>query len=119
MKLRCSKRVRIDVSFNLDDSERLIPSFLFVSLVENAFKYGVDYSKPSFISISAEIVDQNLIFKTSNSKNSKDGLRRTTGLGLDNLRKQLDLLYKKDYSLAISDEENQFSVYLKIPLNDY
>lgn len=118
MKLRCSKRVKIDVDFNVDNNERLIPSFLFVSLVENAFKYGVDYSKPSFISVSADIVDNSLRFRSSNSINTESQLKKTTGLGLDNLRKQLDLLYKGDYVLEISDKENQFSVYLKIPLDD-
>ncbi len=118
MKLRCSKRVKIDVDFKVADNERLIPSFLFVSLVENAFKYGVDYSNPSFISISADIVDNSLRFRSSNSINSQSRIGQTTGLGLDNLRKQLDLLYKGDYTLEISEKEDQFSVYLKIPLDD-
>ena len=118
MKLRCSKRVKIDVDFKVADNERLIPSFLFVSLVENAFKYGVDYSKPSFISISADIVDNSLRFRSSNSINSQSRTLQTTGIGLDNLRKQLDLLYKGDYALEISEKEDQFSVYLKIPLDD-
>lgn len=118
MKLRCSKRVKIDVDFNVEDNDRLIPSFLFVSLVENAFKYGVDYSSPSFISISANIVDDSLIFRSSNSISAQNNTKENTGLGLDNLRKQLDLLYKRSYDLKISEKESQFSVYLKIPLYD-
>jgi LytS/YehU family sensor histidine kinase len=117
MRLRCSKRVQIDVAFNVGDSERFIPSFLFVAIVENAFKYGVDYSKPSFIEISADIVAESLIFKSRNSKNSQIETAQKTGTGLDNLQKQLDLLYKTDYDLIISDEIDQFTIQLKIPLD--
>ena len=117
MRLRFSKRVCIDVAFDVEDNERLIPSFLFVSIVENAFKYGVDYSKPSLIKISASIVADRLVFNCQNSKSDQSVVEQTTGLGLDNLRKQLDLLYKADYTLAILDENDQFCVELEIPLN--
>jgi sensor histidine kinase YesM len=117
MELRCSKRVQINIAFNIEDNERLIPSFLFVSIVENAFKYGIDYSKPSFISISANIENDRLIFKSCNSNNCQTDAEHKTGVGLNNLRKQLDLLYKTNYSLSISNEKDQFSVQLNIPLN--
>lgn len=117
MKLRCSQRIKIDVDLNIQNNNRLIPSLLFVSLVENAFKYGVDYAKPSFISIKANVEDDVLIFRTCNSNNSENQTIQKTGVGLVNLRQQLDLLYKTDYSLTISDEKDQFSVQLKIPLD--
>ncbi|WP_372772228.1 sensor histidine kinase [Mangrovibacterium sp.] len=116
MRLRCSKRVRIDVAFQVEDSDRMIPSFLFVSIVENAFKYGVDYSKPSFIEISATIVDDYLIFKSRNSKNIQIETAQKTGIGLENLQKQLHLLYETAYDLSISDEPDQFNIQLKIPI---
>ena len=118
MKLRTSKRVKIDVDFKVANNERLIPSFLFVSLVENAFKYGVDYSKPSHISVSADIIDNSLRFRSINTINYQSRTKQTTGLGLENLRKQLDLLFKGDYVLDISEKEEKYSVYLKIPLDD-
>jgi LytS/YehU family sensor histidine kinase len=118
MKLRCSQRVKINIDFHIENSEQLIPSFLLVSLVENAFKYGIDYSKPSFINISASIKDEMLYFITNNSKNSSIETTQKTGVGLNNLRKQLDLLFQNNYSLDIIDEEDQFSVNLKIPLNN-
>lgn len=117
MKLRCSKRVNIEVSLNMAQGERYIPSFLFVSLVENAFKYGVDYSEPSFILIHAGVLENSLWFRCSNSKNRQVPDEQKTGIGLANLRKQLDLLYKNRYSLEILDESHQFSVNLKIPLD--
>jgi sensor histidine kinase YesM len=118
MKLRCSKRVKINVDFTIEQNERSIPSFLFISLVENAFKYGIDYSKPSFISISAFIEGDILCFRTSNSNNSQSGVSKKTGVGLDNLKKQLDLLYKTNYLLDIKDGADEFNVNLQIPLDD-
>jgi two-component sensor histidine kinase len=114
MRLRCSDKVDIQVDLDLDKSDVQVPPFLFVSLVENAFKYGVSYAKPSFIHASAKISDGFLYFQIKNSKDPEAISKQGTGVGLPNLRKQLDLLYGKNYNLAIKDDENEFNVNLKI-----
>lgn len=117
MKLRCSDKVQITVDFNVAETNIQIPSLLFVSVVENAFKYGISYSKPSFISIFAKIKDEYLIFETKNSK-AKNVEKSGTGVGLANLRKQLDLLFGTRYRFNISENETEFFVQLQIPLKN-
>jgi len=117
MRLRYSDKVKIKVALDVADSDRIIPSMLFTSLVENAFKYGVDPTSPSFVSISALLQNDELFFTVKNSKAHIDKVT-STGLGLENLKKQLLLLYGTRYSLDINDSDSEYVVNLKIPLND-
>ncbi|HEY9115070.1 MAG TPA: histidine kinase [Bacteroidales bacterium] len=117
MKLRCSDKVKITVDFDVLETNIQIPSLLFISVVENAFKYGISYSTPSFISIFAKTKDDFLIFETKNSK-AKNVEKNGTGVGLANLRKQLDLLFGKNYTFNISENESEFFVQLQIPLKN-
>lgn len=117
MRLRFSEKVKIEVKVNVINQEKEIPSLLFISIIENAFKYGVSYQHPSFISIEAKEDGDFFYFLSENSyfSNNKS---ESTGIGLDNLRKQLQLLYGEDYQLAISDSGDVFRVTLRIPLDD-
>lgn len=117
MRIRYSEKVKIDVNLDVAESDRIIPSMLFTSLVENAFKYGVDPSKPSFVSISAQLNKNELYFIVKNSKALID-VESKTGLGIDNLKKQLLLLYGTNYDLEINDSESEYIANLKIPLSD-
>jgi len=124
MKLRYSEKVKVTTNFVMQDPKINIPSLLFVSVVENAFKYGVSYAKKSFINISA-LQDQNSItFTVENSKinnteinPSKSSLTKTkTGVGLNNLKKQLDLLFPQKHLLKIDDNDELYKVTIQIPI---
>lgn len=117
MRLRYSDRVEISVDLNIDMPERKIHPLLFVSLVENAFKYGVSYSKPSAISIQAKTSANALVFSVKNRK-FQETTESGTGLGLENLRKQLALLYGSNFSLEILETADIYHVELKIPFAD-
>lgn len=114
MRLRYSDRVDISIDLNIDMPERKIHPLLFVSLVENAFKYGVSYSKPSAIFIQAKTSVNALVFSVKNKKFS-EAPESGTGLGLENLRKQLALLYGNNFSLEIQETADIYHVELKIP----
>jgi len=118
MKIRFSEKVKI--SFNVPESvpNEKIPSLLFISILENAFKHGVSYQKNSFINILLEINHKTLRFSVENSihpeKEDKNGL----GIGLKNTRKRLELLFGTKYSFDISESDAVFKVNLTIPLNN-
>jgi len=117
MRLRYSERVEIFVDLDIHEPERKIHPSLFVSLVENAFKYGVSYSKPSAIFIQAKTSANTLIFSVKNNK-FHNATKPSTGLGLENLRKQLALLYGTNFSLEIQETADIYHVELKIPFAD-
>ncbi|MFA9392828.1 MAG: sensor histidine kinase [Prolixibacteraceae bacterium] len=118
MKLRFTDKVKVTFNVGSEISNILIPPLLFTSLIENAFKYGVSYKQKSFIKINLSIEDKSLLFSIQNSKidnkNSEEG--EIGGIGLDNTRKRLDLLYASNYEMKIDETPEIFSVQLKLPL---
>tara|TARA_R110000772_G_scaffold23252_1_gene62309 strand:- start:371 stop:1438 length:1068 start_codon:yes stop_codon:yes gene_type:complete len=114
---------RVDIVFNEDiKSDQKTAPLLLLTFLENAFKHGVSQELNTArieLSITA---DENLIdfsienTKPSNSKNRKNSDR--DGIGLQNIRKQLDLLYPNNYKLDIKDTSDLYSVILKITPNE-
>jgi two-component system LytT family sensor kinase len=93
-----------------------IPSFIFIVFIENAFQYGIDYKKHSFVDIKFEISDKTLRFNIRNSIH-KSGDSQNPGIGLKNIRGRLDLLYPGSYSLEITSENDIFNLDLIISLS--
>ena len=117
MRLRYPEdSVKIDTIFPEDRSGAVVPPLVMASFVENAFKHGVSYSADSFIRIKVEMQDGKVVFRCSNSSHKPDGDSRQ-GIGLDNIRKRLALLYGQSYSLSIDDMEGRYDVLLAIPAN--
>ncbi len=119
MKLRFTEQVLVKLSFPESVPNIKIPPMLFTSLLENAFKHGVSYQTESFIEIIMNSTQEYLFFKIKNSKqDSSNGLDEKGGIGLENLRKRLDLIYSKSYSLVQNESETAFEINIKIPLNE-
>lgn len=96
-----------------------VPPNLFTTFAENAVKHSIDISGgESYIHIKFAIVGTELHFFCTNSK---DPLftptdQKNSGLGLANIKRRLELLYQRDYTLTVDSTENQFSILLKLPL---
>jgi len=118
MRLRYSEKVRIDFQIPENIPEVLIPSLLFVSFIENAFKHGVSYRKQSFVQFKMDVQNDKINCTIRNSKHPNNTIEKTkySGIGMENVRRSLELLYKKDYTLLIKDEENEYEINLTIPL---
>lgn len=115
MRLRFTEKVKIEVDIPSEIPEASIPPLLFTSLLENAFKHGISYNKESFIHISMSFAKNKLNFTIENTNHSKK-TEASSGIGIENTRKRLDLLYKNDYELDISDTGEKYAVNLNIPL---
>jgi hypothetical protein len=118
MKMRFTEKVNVTFTVSSDFSNILVPPLLFTSLIENAFKHGVSYQHDSFIKIELSTAMKKLIFVISNSKYNT-GIRpeeNTSGIGLENTIKRLDLLYPSKYHMNIINTVDFYSVELKLPL---
>ena len=94
-----------------------VPSFLFLSFIENAFKHGVFLYTHSLILIRFLNENGRLTFTITNSKSGiLAAIREASGIGLENVRKRLDLIFKDDYTLKINFTDNIYEIYLNIPL---
>ena len=114
MKLRYTDQVTVnlDVPSSCSESVALVP-LVFIPFVENAFKHGVSYDKPSTIDIDIEQKDGRLIF---HCHNIKSGVKHEYGgVGISNVTKRLELIYGDDYSLDIHDEDDSYDVRLDLP----
>ena len=126
MSLRYNDKLKFTAN-NPDDGRGLwVPPLIFISFVENAFKHGVSYNKESFIEVGAkrytsENGEQRLNYTCRNSKQPKSNgngkkVSEASGVGLTNIRSRLDLMFGNNYTLDITDREDEFIVNMDIPV---
>jgi LytS/YehU family sensor histidine kinase len=120
MSLRISSKVDLRLSFPEVDHDFQIPPLLFITFIENAFKHGVSYKEDCFIDIALKIDGDDLLFECSNSisPNQDQEEKIFAGIGLENIKKRLDLLFPGKSVLEISQEMRVFKVTLCINTHD-
>ena len=118
MKLRLSANHQLSVDIPRQVSSDLkIAPLLFISLIENAFKYGMASSKPSVIMISITVTGDTVRCHIENSFfPEKVADKSSSGIGLSNLKRRLDLVYSNHYNLEYGISGNMFISDLSINL---
>ena len=117
-KLRYGDKIITTIEIKGNISDVKIPPLLFITFIENSFKHASaenDDSKIN-INISFELNGYFLYFTVSNTYISSVENTGKEGIGLNNVKRRLDLLYGKKYDLNIFTGDNQFTVKLKIPV---
>jgi LytS/YehU family sensor histidine kinase len=119
MKIRYTDNV--DIRVNVQKPIPLnvkLPPLIFIVLVENAFKHGVSYNQPSYVYIDVSFNEGMICGRVENSRfENNQGERRASGMGLENIRKRLNLLFGSNYSLKIDDSQyDKYCVELMVPL---
>lgn len=116
MRIRYSDNVKISVSLPETSPGIEIPPLLLISFVENAFKHGISYRKDSFIDISMSVEGDHLHFRCVNSRHESNH-DPLSGIGLDNVKKRLDLLFGGGYELKTAETEDKYDVSVSIPVS--
>ncbi|TSJ44379.1 hypothetical protein FO440_09425 [Mucilaginibacter corticis] len=121
MQLRLTNAVTINFESPDNLNDMPIASMIFLPFVENAFKHGISTTDPSYINILITQKDKMLeLFVTNSvSKIQSADLNAYGGIGLNNTRRRLDLLYPGDYKLKIDElvEANEYHVHLTLNLS--
>lgn len=120
-KIRYSEKLKLDYVFQGNTANLKIAPLILLPFVENAFKHGVsNYTGIACVDIKTSLVDKNLIFKITNSKNSliKKEENYSKGIGLKNVKKRLDFMYPEKYILSINEDHENFSVNLTLQLEN-
>ena len=115
MRVRYTDNVRISMETPDKIPDISVPSLLFATFIENAFKHGVSYESESFIEIHVDAdADRGVCFMCRNSRPAE---RKDPhgGVGLINARKRLQLIYGSRYTLDITPSEHEYRVTLRLP----
>lgn len=94
----------------------MIEPLLLMTFIENAFKYGADNVTPSFIDIHVTVESGYFIMSVRNKIVISENKSENSGIGIKNIKRRLDLMYQNDYTLDIKNEDDVFSVKLKLKL---
>ena len=109
-------KIKIDLNLPQEDlSDICIPSLLFTNIIENAFKHGISYRRPSFVEITLFVSGEHVVLECSNSMHPRDKSATEGGLGLSNLKQRLQLLYGDKYEYIVENDGSIYHVKLSIP----
>lgn len=115
-KLKSTGTTKISFAHHGEIDHKNIPPLVLIPFIENAFKYGSDNVHDSFIDISIDVQDNQLLFDIKNSvvcdrKKSSDG-----GIGIANIKRRLEIMYPDNYLLTTKQQDNIYCVSLQIPI---
>ena len=114
-QIRYQKDVSILFDKEIDNYETRIPPLLFIMLLENAFKHGVEsLTDKAYIRLYLKCKRKKISFTIEN--NFDIDIKANKGIGLGNLKKRLQLLYPKKHELIVSSKDGIFNVQLNFKL---
>ena len=117
MQLRMRKNTYIQVDFPTEIPTVKIAPLLFISLVENSFKHGVSATEPSELIFRLNMIENQIIFTSENTNFPKtEDDESGSGIGIDNLKKRLILLYPNKHSFSSHVKDNRYYSELKIEI---
>lgn len=115
MRLRYPEdAVRIEAFFPEACPDAAVPPLAMASFVENAFKHGISYAADSFIRIKVELSDGKVLFECTNSSHPSEDSGQH-GIGLENVRKRLSLLYGSSFLLSTREKDGCYGVLMILP----
>lgn len=118
-KIRYNGKLTLSFSKDVSDEKETISPLLLLPFVENAFKHGTSESRfASLIDIEMKMQDGTLKFSVKNTKENNGRAFPGAAIGLNNVRRQLELLYSQ-YDLQVFNETSFFVVLLTINLRSY
>ncbi|SFW62594.1 Histidine kinase [Sinomicrobium oceani] len=113
-RLRLSDGEQVTLNIYGDDRDKKIQPLLFISFIENAFKYGTDYRGRTVVKTVISIKEDAIHFYIRNIIGRYKKNDESSGVGLQNIRNRLNLLYPDSHTLDITDDGEAFTVSLTL-----
>lgn len=118
-QLRSSEVEKVDLKIIGDLTGYKVAPLVFLPFIENSFKHGIKGGcKDAYVNIKFEISGKVLNFEIENSigKSTEPIIAKYQGIGIDNVRKRLDLIYPGTHKLQVTKNEKRFKVVLQLQL---
>lgn len=114
-KVRLTDKVVLNFSTGGSTDNLLVAPLLFIPFVENAFKYGVSTKESTNISIEIKTEGSRILFNAINYiVPSENNLMENTGIGINNVKRRLELMYPEKHKLTTIEKDNYYNVHLEI-----
>lgn len=118
-KIRYSERLSVNVHKDIDNGSQKIMPLIMLPLIENAFKHGASETRfDSFINVGIKLDKGHLFYSIENSFENGKTRKSDNSIGLNNIRRQLELMYK-EHEMKVHNDENIFKVNVSINLDSY
>ena len=119
-RIRLDEHTQVECDFCIDDPSTAIPPMIFLTFVENAFKYGSSTSRHCRILIRLHVSHGHLLFETRNDiVRHADEFRTAMPVGISNCRSRLAVLFPGRHTISLSEEGGTFHVLLHINLHSH
>ncbi|MBU2947504.1 sensor histidine kinase [Zobellia uliginosa] len=115
-RLRLANSENVYLKISGDDTGKIIPSLLFISFIENAFKYGTDYAGKTYVKINLLIKVKSIHLYVVNKIGKHQAKSESSGVGLQNVKNRLNFLYPNSHDLDIKDDGATYEVNLILNL---
>jgi Histidine kinase len=122
-RIRYGDELELSVSFTGDIEGKQVRPLLFLPLLENSFKHGLSQQlEEKWVTLELHVEKNNLYFKLANSRDPNEVMTeipgKKNGIGLDNVKRRLELLYPGKHKMQINDEHEMFMVSIDMQVAD-
>jgi sensor histidine kinase YesM len=116
-QVRLTEKTQVSFESTGEIENKLIAPLLFIPFVENAFKYGISTKHDSSIEINLAVVENKIKFNVKNFiVASESSMLENTGIGINNVKRRLELMYPSKHTLDYEAKDNYYYVHLEIQL---
>jgi two-component system sensor histidine kinase AlgZ len=119
-RLRLNNQIPIKFEVDGKVEDVWITPLIFITFLENAFKHGVTNNNPNaWVNVSIRLENKTCIYRVENSKimNAQIDNGGKSGIGLQNVKRRLELSYPGQYQLDVDDKSDRYAVELNLTLN--
>ena len=116
-KLRLSNSEKVHLKIKGDFDKQRIAPLIMMTFIENAFKYGTDFDGRTEVNIVIQVIGNHLFFDISNLRGNRNIDKNNSGIGLNNVKGRLNLLYPHTHRLEMNKGNSIFNVKLHLTLD--
>ena len=115
-KMRFHDTLQVNFKKEIEHQNVQISPMLLIPFVENSFKHGKMIEGILQIDIHLKVDENKLLFTVKNASKIKEDVK--TGIGIENIKKRLEILYAEKHQLEIIEQDNCFKIALKVVLSN-
>lgn len=117
-QVRLTNKTQVTFESSGEIENKLVAPLIFIPFVENAFKYGISTKHDSSIEIKLTVDNNSIDLKVKNYiVASENNMLENTGIGINNVKRRLELMYPEKHTLSYEAKDNFYYVHLEIQLS--